>query len=282
MAHCRKISQLILFGLIFLGLPVQALPQTTSQVISETKNYNTPATQAAETRDSGIAQEAATLLRRIIVSLYGVKTLKTSSVMTITGSKGSATFSMTARVQTISQTPDQFRSKIYFTDPTDTVATYEIVRDRDSVWIYHPNTKRFSLQTYKQFEASNDDLWMGLLSGIHVSMRTGAFPIEEILASYSFSEQGTAPNGKNYAVFSMQIPDNKGGASTASAFLWVDPRMEQIEAISVEGTEKGAQYSFGETVLQQQKDISVSAGSFVFRPPLGARRVKKLEIEWFP
>lgn len=282
---------LIQFGCCILtctvlgGLPVKAQTLHPSTTAYGSSQPTVTESKTVEPAPAVMNQESAVLFGKAFWSFFGSDVVRTTSRTVLKGVSGGFSFSVSMQHQTIAKAPGQFRTDLEFMDTAQHKRKYQVISDGKTLWIYRPDRKEFSVQTYQQFDASDDSSMIGLTTGLYLSAADLKQLIPETSPTPKELQEGgiedlgkkVAEDGKSFQVYGMKDTQN----SNAHMQFWVNPQTAQIERLRLVGKEKEMELELLETILQFQRNTPVSANQFAFQPPAGAKQVEKISIELF-
>jgi outer membrane lipoprotein-sorting protein len=273
--------------IVFMLLGVMGAPLTAQPNPRVTANNPQPvlAAQRPKSQPLKLSPESATQFAKAFQSFFGIDTLRTVTQMQLKGTSSGVDITMGVQQQTVISTSGRFRTELEFKDSASPGRKYQVICDGKKLWIYRPDTQEFSVQTYQQFDNSDDAILIGLATGLHLSMPPelkqllepgGVFNPQDLQdAGIQDLGRKAAENGKPYRVYSLSDLQD-------SAYIlefWINPQTTQIEIFQLAGKEKGTQIELQETLVQYQKNPSIQSNLFTFQPPAGVRQVPKLSID---
>ena len=268
----------ILLGV--MGAPLKAQPN--SRVMA---NNPQPVLTAQQPKSQSVtlSQESATQFAKAFQSFFGTDTLQTVTQTQLKGTSGGVDITMSFQQQTVVSTAGRFRTELEFKDNPG--RKYQVICDGKKLWIYRPDTQEFSVQTYKQFDDSDDAILIGLATGLHLSLppelrqllAPGSMVSPQDLQDAGIQDLGqkAAENGKLHRVYSLSDRQD----SSYNLQLWINSQTTQIAILHLSGNEKGTQIELKETLVQYRQNPSVQSNLFTFQPPAGVRQVQKLSID---
>jgi hypothetical protein len=271
-----------------LALTVLVHPPLKAQTIQLfTTAYEVPKNPSVEPENSGSAptamsQESAARFGKAFWTFFGSDAVQISSKTVLKVSSGEFNVSFPYQNSTIAKKTGQVSTDLEFLGGTKLGRKYRLISDSKNLWIYRPDTKQFSVQTYKQFDDSDDSLYIGLSTGLYLSASEMRQLIpEESPSPQKLQEAGiqdlgqkVSESGKSYQVYALKVKEG-------NLQFWIDPQTTQIEILRVSVKQKEMQVDFQETILQFQRNIPTQSGRFTFQPLGGAKQVKKISIEPF-
>jgi outer membrane lipoprotein-sorting protein len=223
------------------------------------------------------------------------KATKTTSKLTLRATTQGATVETTAQIQAIAQKPNQFRAEIIFgSENTSSARRYQVISDGKTVWIYRPNTQEYAVQTYAEFDKSEDSFLLGATSNLFLTLPTDlatSFSDENLammtsdptLVASLYKEMKTQfkgyqknEAGKNFAVYAM------GEAKSPYQInLWVEPQAISIQQFHMSGQEKDLTFNMREVIVDRVANPKIEPNTFRFIAPKAAKRLKTLSISPF-
>jgi outer membrane lipoprotein-sorting protein len=224
-------------------------------------------------------------------------TIKTTSNLSVRATSPGSTVDTNAQIQEIAQKPNQFRADIVF-GPNSFGAKsnasnrrYQIISDGKTVWIYRPDTQEYSVQTYAEFDKSNDSFLTGITSSLFLNLPAdleSSFSAENlaIVASsptlvaslyqemkIQFKGYKQDRGGKKFAVFSM------GEAKSSEQIdLWIDSQTSTFQQFQISGKAKDLNLTLQEVIVNRTANPKIEPNTFRFIVPKGAKQLKTLSI----
>jgi outer membrane lipoprotein-sorting protein len=280
----------IRFGCFILACALGSSPVQAQSLHPSTTAYGGLQQTATESKTVGptpaaMTQESAALFGKAFWTFFRSDVVQTTSRTVLKGVSGGFNFSVSMQHQTIAKSTGQFRTNLEFVEEAQPGRQYQVISDGKTLWIYRPDRKEFSVQTYKQFDASDDSFMIGLATSLYLS----ASELKQLLpedspAPQDLQEAGiqdlgqkVAENGKSYQVYGMKDIES----SNANFQFWVNPQTAQIGVLRLAGKEKTLELELQETLLQFQRNMPMPDSQFTLKPPVGAKQVKQLSIEFF-
>ncbi len=251
-------------------------------------------TTAPEPNSQLSNQPDLSLLAKMVTNFLKSDRYQTESEMELSGAVSGLNFTSSVQVNTIAQSPKQFRSEITFgSSGSSQGKRYLVVSNGKQVWIYRPDVKQYSVTDYNSFSKSNDSFLIGMSSSLFLEiapdfkqMRAQGSvsdtdirdALEEMLGSKTTAIKGGRRNieGRDYYVYGYT--DSKGGY-TVNAF--VAPETATVEQIQMSTQSEGIDILFNEKILRRVENPAIAADTFSFSPPQGATKVKSISLEPF-
>ncbi len=252
-------------------------------------------TIAAQAKPTNNDAENLNLFLRAFRDFAQGSATQTTSKLSLRATSQGATVEAAAQIQAIAQKPNQFRADIVFGSEDKTPARrYQIISDGKAVWIYRPDTQAYSVQTYPEFDKSDDSFLIGATSGLYLNLPAdlgSSFSDENLamiasnptLVASLYKEMKTQfkgyqkdSAGKNFAVYAM------GEAKSPEQInLWVEPQTGTLQQFQMSGQDKDLNFSLQEVIVNRVANPKINPNTFRFIPPKGAKRVKTLSISPF-
>lgn len=192
-----------------------------------------------------------------------------------------------AQIQTISEEPNRFRTKITFMEPTG--GEYLLVSDGQQVWTHDLDNNVYSLMSYQQFQNANDNFLSGMLSRLFSTIRNSAGKdniallvkvpedkLVEILETKLAPDQAGLQSdtqhleGTKYTTYSY-LDQTKGYQLQA----FIDTLTSEIKYLQMASqNQKTLNFNIQEKVIHYTNPPSIPADAFRFVPPSGAKLQK--------
>lgn len=195
-----------------------------------------------------------------------------------------------AQIQTISEEPNRFRTKITFIDQTGEAGReYLLVSDGQQVWTNDLVNNVYSVSNFQQFQDADDNFLSGMLSRLFSAIRNSAgedniallvnvpeAKLVEILET-KFAPDMTGLksdtqylNGAEYTTYSY-LDQTKGYQMQA----FIDALTSEIKYLQIASQNRQtSNFRVQEKVIHYTNPLSVPADAFRFVPPSGAKRQK--------
>lgn len=195
-----------------------------------------------------------------------------------------------AQIQTISEEPNRFRTKISFRGQTGEVGReYLLVSDGQQVWTHDLSKNVYSVRDYQQFQDANDNFLSGMLSRLFSTIRNSAGKdniallvnvpedkLVEILESkFAPDKAGLKSDtqrleGAQYTTYSY-LDQTKGYQLQA----FIDALTSEIKYLQMASqNHQTLNFNIQEKVIQYTNPLAVPADAFRFVPPAGAKLQK--------
>ena len=238
-----------------------------------------------------------TLLANTVRNFLTSETYQTQSAMEINMTASGLSLTFLVEIDTITQSPDKFRSEITFLPSFQSPETikYTVVADGEQVWIYRPDLEQYAVTNS---EAFSEMFLIGFSSLIFLEFSTSireSFPEAEInnenivnlveifLKSNDFQSDAPHLSGgrqifqdKEYYRYEYRVPEEE---LLFNAF--VDPETATLEQLQFTVEDEGINFVFTEQIIQRIAEPLITADTFSFSPPPGATMVDSLSIDPF-
>jgi outer membrane lipoprotein-sorting protein len=224
--------------------------------------------------------------------------IKTTSNLSLQVTMQGAKVEENIQIQAIARRPNQFRTDVVFGDVAfgsqrnTSKRRYQIVSDGKTVWIYRPDTQEYSVQTYAEFDKSNDTFLIGassfflsLPADLESSFSDGnlaAIASNPTLVAAMYKEMETQfrgyqqdKTGKNFAVYSMK---ESKSPEQLNIDLWVEPQTAALQKFQISGKHKDSDVKIGVEIVDRIANPKIEPNTFRFVVPKGAKRLKTLSI----
>jgi outer membrane lipoprotein-sorting protein len=195
----------------------------------------------------------------------------------------------------IAQKPNRFSADIVFgSESNASKRRYQVVSDGKTVWVYRPDTQEYSVQTYAEFDKSDDSFLVGVASGLFLSLPAdleSSFSDQNLamisanpaLVASLYKEMNTRfkgyrkdKTGKNFAVYSMGKEK-----SLEQIDLWVEPQTATLQQFQINGQDKDLNFTLQEAIVDRVANPTIEPNAFQFIVPKGAKQLKTLSIKPF-
>jgi outer membrane lipoprotein-sorting protein len=296
MKYFYRLGTGLILGLTFSVLSGGTLPQVSAaqpQIIAANKPVPTvtPKTNPV----SGTAEDLTLFLRAFRDFSQG-NAVQTTSKLSLDAKTEGATLQSVVYIKAIAQKPKQFRADISFKSEEGSKArTYQVISDGKTVWIYRPDTQQYSVQTYEQFDKSDDSFLIGSATSLYLNSPNdfqktvtdealSAIAADPKMVASFYKETGTTFKGyqkdetnQNYAVYTW---DDTQGASSHMNLL-ISPQTSTIQQFLITGKEKGMTINLREVIVERVPNPKLEPSTFRFQPSATAKRVKALSLSPF-
>lgn len=195
------------------------------------------------------------------------------------------------QVKTTAQSGKKFRAEIQITQPGEEAKPANlVVSNGKQVWIYRPDLQQYAVTTFEKFSESGEWIFMSTSSFAFVN-----FPEEDrqnianrklsdnsVLAYLNLSNNGTfkgderTVDGESFYVYSYT--DTKE-ALTFSGF--VQPETATLKQVQIASKSEGFDILITEKINNRIANPPITANTFKFSPPKGAKLVKSLSLNPF-
>ncbi|MGI0484571.1 LolA family protein [Pantanalinema rosaneae CENA516] len=248
--------------------------------------------QQAPLRAQSPSQTTATpdlsLLARASVAFVQSDRYQTESIMEVTGTTPQQTFKAGVQATTIVQSPKQFRAEIAYNRPDQTgLVNILVVGDGQQVWIYRADTQQYTVKSYAAFEQLDDSYFIGVSSLLFLQLppddrrviAQGALADSQVIQELGLLSnpgfKGRPQLIDNQPLYAYEFTDAQEGF-IVNAF--VDPITGTLKQLRISGQAEQVDYAITETIRRRTANPLVTANTFRFTPPVGARRVESLAI----
>jgi outer membrane lipoprotein-sorting protein len=288
----------LIFGLTLGILNEEALPQVSTaqpQVIAANKSAPAPTVTPKATSPSGSAEDLILFLRAFRDFSQG-NALQTTSKLSLDAKTEGATLQSVVYIKAIAQKPKQFRVDISFkSEDSSKARTYQVISDGKTVWVYRPDTQQYLVQTYEQFDKSDDSFLIGSATSLYLNSPNdfqktvtdealAAIAADPKMVASFYKETGTTFKGyqkdeanQNYAVYTW---DDTQGASSQMNLL-ISPQTSTIQQFVITGKEKGMTLNLREVIVERVPNPKLTPSTFKFTPSATTKRVKSLSLSPF-
>lgn len=288
-----KVIPILGVAVAFSGLP----PVVNVQLSQTAQAQSTPAIHnptPPEPNSQLSNQPDLTLLAKTVANFLKSDRYRTESELELSAGASGLNFTSSVQINTIAQSPKQFRSEIGFGSRGSSQAKqYLVVSNGKQVWIYRPDINQYSVTDYQTFYKSYDSFFIGMSSSLFLEMapdfsklRTQGSAsdtnirdtLEEMLRSSKALIKGGKRNleGRDYYVYVYTDPKE---GYTINAF--VAPETATVEQIQMNTTSEGIDAFLKEKILRRVANPAIAADTFSFSPPQGAIKVKSISLEPF-
>lgn len=275
------------FTLFSLGNVVQAkdiYSVNPKIALNDTESILAQANTTSQTATSPLVQAGKGLL--------SLERYELESVMAITGDIPGASFASDAKIKTIVEAPNKFKSEITFVSPNGLEGkAYDIISDGEQVWIYNYANNQYSISDFKTFLQTREGFLVGALSYFYLNTRSNIgssniianflakLPEDRLLRYFQrFSNldlqnsviRDETIEGKSYKAYDIDAT-NKGFQATT----YINPEQGNLERVDLSGTKDGLQLASKEQIINQTIPESFADDTFVFNPPDDAEQVEQ-------
>ncbi len=238
------------------------------------------------------SQTATSPLVQAGKGLLSLERYELESVMKITGDIPGTSFTSDAKIKTIVEAPNKFRSEITFISPNGLQGkAYDIISDGNLVWIYNYASNQYSVSDFKPFLQTREGFLVGALSYFYLNTRSNIgsskiianflakLPEDRLLKYFQrFSNldlqnsviRDETIEGKAYKAYDIDAT-NRGFQATA----YINPEKGNLERVHLSGTKDGLQLAGKEQIINQAIPESFAEDTFVFDPPEEAEQVEQ-------
>lgn len=195
-----------------------------------------------------------------------------------------------AQIQTISQEPNRFRTKISFREQTGKVGReYLLVSDGQQVWTHDLSKNVYSVRDYQQFQDANDNFLSGMLSRLFSTIRNSA-------GKDNIALLVNVPEDKLVKILETKFAPDKAGLKSDTQHLegaqyttysyldqtkgyqlqaFIDELTSEIKYLQMASqNHQTLNFNIQEKVIQYTNPLAVPADAFRFVPPAGAKLQK--------
>lgn len=212
------------------------------------------------------------------------------SELTLKAKTPGASLVSVAQIQTISEEPNQFRTKITFMDQAEKLGReYLLVSDGQQVWTHDLVNNVYSVSDYRQFQEADDNFLSGMLSRLFSTIRNSAgkdnisllvnapeAKLVEILETKFAADMAGLKSdtqrleGAEYTTYSY-LDQTKGYQMRAFINAWTS----EIKYLQIAShNHQSLNFNVQEKVIHYTNPLSVPADAFRFVPPSGAQLQK--------
>ncbi len=244
---------------------------------------------------NGTAEDLTLFLRAFRDFSQG-NAVQTTSKLSLDAKTEGATLQSVVYIKAIAQKPKQFRVDIAFqADESSKARTYQVISDGKTVWIYRPDTQQYAVQTYDQFDKSDDSFLIGSATSLYLNSPNdfqktvtdevlSAIAADPKLVESFYKETGTTFKGyqkdetnQNYAVYSW---DDAQAASYRMNLL-ISPQTSTIQQFVINGKDKEMTLNLREVIVERIPNPKLDLNTFKFKPTTTAKKVKSLSLSPF-
>lgn len=228
------------------------------------------------------------LLSRASVAFVQSDRYQTDSIMEVTGTTTEQTFKAGVQATTIVQSPKQFRAEIAYNRPDQTgLVNILVVGDGQQVWIYRADTQQYTVKSYAAFEQLDDSYFIGISSLLFLQLppadrqviAQGVLADSQVIQDLGLLSNPAFKGGpqlvNNQPLYAYEFTDAQEGF-ILNAF--VDPITGILKQLRISGQSEQVDYAITETIRRRTANPLVTANTFRFTPPVGARRVESVAI----
>ncbi len=288
-----------LFGSIFAALIV-GLASTTHAQLPPTSPASPLPTQAEPQPSPALSPQPTattkpdlTLLGKALGIFLQTNKAKTDAQIVMTLQDKGADLKIYAQTKTIAKTSGEFRSELTFAQPgQQPTATYTIVCDGRSVWIYRPDRRQYAQTTITKFQAQPYSYLVGLSSiffltitePVRRDLKASLASSPSVLTSLPESQikdlQGGKQqiDGRELYVYSY---NNKLENWLFNGF--VEPQTGILKQIEFTGKldpkDGGTNFTIAEKIVDRNSQPVINNATFKFSPPKGTKKVTSLAID---
>lgn len=276
----RTIATLGFVGLNILNFTegAQSLPfRSAHPLVAQTNNQAQTSNQAD-----------LTLLAKVIRQFLQSSTYQTEANIQVSAVTGGTTVQSSARVKTLAEYPNKFRSEVTFAQPTDSSKTITtlVVSDGTQVWIYRPDLKQFQVLKSDEFDNVEDNYWLGFANMIYSQVPADArkYIIQSEASSNEVVKamglelkdlQGKSQTVNQQSLYVYDYKDAKEGFTFSAA---ISPETALLKQLKVAGKAEGMDITITEDILQRSENPTITQSTFKFVPPAGTQKVETLSI----
>lgn len=212
---------------------------------------------------------------------------RTESEIQVKATSNSTSLTSTAKVNTLVQSPNQFRAEITFPDSKNPNQPDSIVvSDGKQVWISRPDLKQYAIIPYEKFGQVDDNYWIGMSSlwfleippETRKTLAQGALSDPKVQKDLGLSEnlavKGTTQTIDGQELYGYEYIDKEDFSIRA----FVDPKTALLQQIVLSGQSAGFDIVITERILRRVADPTVTRLTFQPPPRSGAKQVKTLAI----
>jgi outer membrane lipoprotein-sorting protein len=263
------------------------------QIIAANKTAPQIAPQAQPV--SGTAEDLTLFLRAFRDFSQG-NAVQTTSKLSLDAKTEDTTLQSVVYIKAIAQKPKQFRVDIAFkSDERSKARTYQVISNGKTVWIYRPDTQQYSIQTYEQFDKSDDSFLIGSATSLYLNSPNdfqktvtdealSAIAADPKLVASFYKETGTTFKGyqkdetnQNYAVY---VWDDTQAASYRMNLL-ISPQTSTIQQFLINGKDKGMTLNLREVIVERIPNPKLDPDTFRFKPTATAKQVQSISLSPF-
>lgn len=227
------------------------------------------------------------LLAKASANFFQSDRYQTESEIQVKATSGATSLTSTARVVTTVQSPNQFRSEIFFSDSGDPKKPDSIVvSNGKQVWITRPGLKQYAVTPYPKFDQVDDNYWIGMSSlwfleippEAREPIAQGALSDPKVQKQLGLADdvsiKGTTQTVDGQSLYVYEYVDKEGFAIRA----FVEPTAAALQQVVVAGKSEGYDVVITERILKRTANPSTNIGTFQPPPRQGSKQVKTLAI----
>ena len=229
-------------------------------------------------------------LKKALAPLGGAGTLKTRSILRLTGVRQGISVALREDLLVVSRRPGHFHSLLtQYASPAGPQAKLEVVSNGALVWTYRPETRKYSVTTLAAFKKSGSDIpTLGLAIG-GFSLGDGRPLVEgfqsisgtnsaEVLAMLAGSgvqitRVTKSVGGQDDYVYSILLTDQN-----LLYKFYVSSQTAALVRVDLSGTDSGIEMTYREDIQSLMPLPPAPASAFVFAPPPGTLKVPVVSV----
>jgi outer membrane lipoprotein-sorting protein len=192
-----------------------------------------------------------------------------------------------AKAVTVVQSPNQFHSEITFSQPKPASKSGStVISDGKKVWMYRPDLKQYAVLSLEKFIDSDDNYWIGMSSlwflqippEFRKPLADGALSDPKLQKEIGLTDDllftGSKQTVNGQELYAYEYSDKNGFAIRT----YVEPATATVKQVVVIGKSEGYDVVITERILRRTANLTTTASTFKFFPPVGTKLVKSLSI----
>ena len=227
------------------------------------------------------------LLAKVIRLFLKDDIYQTESDIQVNIESGNTTVQSSAKVTTISQFPNKFRSEISFTKPGEkTSITTLVISDGRQVWLYRADLKQYQVVSYSDFSKHPDKFWLGFSNMIYAEIPSearqyvaqGDASSTKVAEAVGLELKGLKGKLQTLGSQSLYVYEYKDGKEGFTFSAFVEPQTATLKQLQITVGASGVDLGVTEQILQRIANPPIAPNIFTFSPSAGAIQVKSLPI----
>lgn len=211
---------------------------------------------------------------------------QTDSEIRVKATSGGTDVTSLAKVTTVVQAPNKFRAEITFPTDAGKTVTSRVISDGKRIWLYRPDLQQYAITSVEKFDDLNDYYWVGISSywystvtpDVRKLFASGTLADPQVLKELGITDtlplKGASQTLDGRSLYRYEFTDKEG--FTISALI--EPATAEFKQIRLNGKSDGFNVDIIEHILSRTPNPAITADTFKFTPPSGAKLVKSVEI----
>lgn len=234
-----------------------------------------------------------TLLGKALGLFLQTNKAKTDSQIIMTLQDKGADLKIYAQTTTIAKSSGEFRSSLVFAQPGQPpTASYTIVSDGRTVWIYRPDRRQYSQTTIAKFQSQPYSYLVGLSSIFFLTVTEPTRRDLQAALAVNPAALTSLPDNqvKDLQGSRQQVEGRELYAYSYNNQLenwifngFVDPQTGILKQIEFTGKldpkDGGNNFTLTEKIIARTSQPVINSSSFKFSPPKGTKKVPVLAID---